>query len=76
MNPRVRLKKWGKSLGAIIPKKVVKQAGLKEGEEVEISVRPVSDIKRLFGRYHTGISTQRIKNDMKAGWQDDDDVNH
>ena len=75
MNTRVRLKVWGNSLGVIIPKEIVNQIGLREGEEVEISVRPVTDIKRLFGRYQTG-SAQKGKDEMRAGWRDNDDVDH
>lgn len=73
MITKVKLKAWGNSLGVIIPKAVVNQIGLKEGEEVEITVRPGSDdIKRLFGKYHTG-SAQEAKDEMRAGWQDDDE---
>lgn len=75
MITKVKLKAWGNSLGAIIPKEIVNQIGLKEGEEVEISVRPVTtDIKRLFGRYPTG-NAQEAKEEMRAGWRDDDDDN-
>jgi antitoxin component of MazEF toxin-antitoxin module len=71
MIARVKLKAWGNSLGAIIPKEVVNQAGLREGEEVEISVRPVTNVKRLFGRYPTG-SAQEAKDEMREGWRDND----
>jgi len=60
----------GNSLGAIIPE-IVNQIGLREGEEVEISVRSVTDIKRLFGKYPTD-SAQKAKNEMRKGWRDDD----
>lgn len=70
---RVKLKAWGNSLGAIIPKEIVNQIGLKEGEEVELSVRPVTDIKRLFGKYPSG-DAQKTKDEMRAGWRDNDDT--
>lgn len=72
---RVKLKAWGNSLGAIIPKEIVNQAGLREGEEVEISIRPVTNVKRLFGRYPTG-NAQKAKDEMRTGWHDNDDSNH
>ena len=75
MNTRVKLKAWGNSLGVIIPKNIVDQIGLRDGEEVEISVRPVTDIKRLFGKYPTG-SAQKAKEELRGGWRDDGDVNH
>jgi antitoxin component of MazEF toxin-antitoxin module len=73
MIAKVKLKAWGNSLGAIIPKEIVNQIGLKEGEEVEISLRPVTrDIKRLFGKYHAG-SAQEAKDEMRAGWADEEE---
>lgn len=75
MITRVRLKAWGNSLGAVIPKALVNEIGLKEGQEVEISVRPIGQVKRLFGKYLTG-SAQKAKDEMRAGWRDSDDANH
>jgi antitoxin component of MazEF toxin-antitoxin module len=73
MITKVKLKAWGNSLGAIIPKEIVNQIGLKEGEEVEISLRPVTrDIKRLFGKYHTD-SAQEAKDEMRRGWADEEE---
>jgi antitoxin component of MazEF toxin-antitoxin module len=73
MIAKVKLKAWGNSLGAIIPKEIVNQIGLKEGEEVEISLRPVTrDIKRLFGKYHTD-SAQEAKDEMRRGWADEEE---
>ena len=74
MITRVRLKAWGNSLGAVIPKALVNEIGLKEGQEVEISVRPTGEVKRLFGKYPTG-SAQKAKDEMRAGWLDSDDTN-
>ena len=62
-----KLRRWGNSLGVIVPKEIVDQQGLKEGEIVEISVRKVSDIKHLFGKYpFKDLQLQKQK--MKAGW--------
>jgi antitoxin component of MazEF toxin-antitoxin module len=72
MITKVKLKAWGNSLGAIIPKEVVNQIGLKEGEGVEISVHPIRTIvRRIFGKYPKG-SAQEAKDEMRAGWHDDD----
>lgn len=44
-------KKWGNSLGVIIPKDILEAEGVKEGEEIEISVikRKQSAIWELAG---------------------------
>ena len=39
MQAKSKLKRWGNSFGVVVPKDIVEKEGLKEGEEVEISVR-------------------------------------
>ena len=68
MMSKSRLKRWGNSFGVLIPKALVEQEGLKEGEEVEISVRRVEDIRSLRGKYHFK-DLQHEKNEMKRGWE-------
>lgn len=72
---KARLKAWGNSLGVIIPKEVVNQIGLKEGQEVEVSLRKAADIKHLFGKYPVG-DAQKAKDEMREGWLGSDDANH
>lgn len=74
MISRVRLKAWGNSLAAIIPRHIVKELGLKNGQEVEISVRPATGVKGLFGKYPTG-SGQKAKEEMRTGWREIVDAN-
>ena len=68
MMSKSRLKRWGNSFGVLVPKALVEQEGLKEGEEVEISVRRVEDIRSLRGKYHFK-DLQHEKNEMKRGWE-------
>jgi antitoxin component of MazEF toxin-antitoxin module len=63
-----RLKRWGNSFGVVVPKEIVEKEGLKEGEEVEISVRKASDIKQLFGKYPFK-NLQLQKQRMRKGWK-------
>src|SRR5271157_2380654 len=51
MMTKAKVKCWGNSLGVVLPKTLVEEEGLKEGEEVEITVRKVSDVRRLRGKY-------------------------
>ena len=51
-----------------MPKEIVEKEGLKEGEEVEISVRKASDIKQLFGKYPFK-NLQLQKQRMRKGWK-------
>lgn len=71
---KVKAKQWGSSLGFIIPNEVVKEQKIREGDELEIELQKVTDIEQLFGIAHgkrqTGLTTQRIKDELRAGWHD------
>jgi antitoxin component of MazEF toxin-antitoxin module len=68
MQAKSKLKRWGNSFGVVLPKDIVEKEGLREGEEVEISVRRASDIKRLFGKYPFE-NLQLQKERMRRGWE-------
>ncbi len=65
---KARLKKWGNSLGVVIPKEAAERNGLHAGEEVEIRVSKVSDITELRGKYPTE-DLQAAKEEMRKGWR-------
>ena len=66
---KARLKKWGNSLGVVIPKEAAERNGLRVGEEVEIRVTKVSDITELRGKYPIE-DLQAAKEEMRKGWRD------
>lgn len=68
MNTKAKVKCWGNSLGIVLPKSLVEQEELKEGEEVEVTVRKVSDIRKLRGKYPFK-NLQQEKDEMRRGWQ-------
>ena len=68
MNAKTKVKCWGNSLGVILPKALVDQEELTEGEEVEITVRKISDVRSLRGKYPFK-NLQHEKEEMKRGWQ-------
>ena len=71
---KVKAKHWGSSLGFIIPNDVAKEQKIREGDELEIEFKKVTDIERLFGIAHgkrrAGFTTQQIKDELRAGWHD------
>lgn len=69
---RARVKKWGNSLGLIIPSEVANNAGLKEGDEVEFQLKKYGDVKELFGKYPMG-NIQEIKDELRKEWNSGDD---
>lgn len=68
MLSKSKIKRWGNSYGILLPKAAVEKEGLKEGEEVEVSVRRMDDIRALRGKYHFN-DLQYEKNEMKRGWE-------
>lgn len=72
---KVKAKRWGSSLGFIIPNEVVREQKIREGDELEIELQKMTDIERLFGIAHgkrrPGMTTQKIKDGLRGGWHDD-----
>ena len=65
----VPLKKWGNSLGVIIPADVVEKEGLSEKERVVIEVRKTSTLQDLFGSMkHTKLDAQKLKDEARENW--------
>jgi antitoxin component of MazEF toxin-antitoxin module len=65
---KARLKKWGNSLGVVIPKEAAERNGLRAGEEVEIMVTKVSDFTELRGKYPIK-DLQAAKEEMMKAWR-------
>ena len=68
MNTKAKIKCWGNSLGIVLPKTLVEEEGLKEGEEVEVTVRKTSNVTRLRGKFPFQ-NLQHEKEEMKRGWE-------
>ncbi len=65
---KAKVKRWGNSVGVVLPKKLVAEEGLREGEEVEVTVRKVFDVRQLRGKYPFK-DLQHEKEEMKHGWE-------
>lgn len=63
-------KKWGSSIGIIIPKEIVESKKIRENDKliIEIKTRPLA--KEFFGIFKGKIkkSTQELKDDARKGW--------
>lgn len=68
---KAEVKKWGHSLGLIIPAKSAKRLDLKEHEKVEVKLKKTGDVMELFGAMKFKESTKKIKEELKAGWGED-----
>ncbi len=64
---RTVMRKWGNSLGVVIPREEASKEGLKENDEVEIVIRKAVDIRQLFGKYKFR-DLQSLKDELREGW--------
>jgi len=65
----VKTKKWGNSLGIIIPSKEAEGLKLKENQtiRVEIHLNTENPLKELFGSYKSKIPTEQLLKEIREG---------
>jgi len=65
----VVLKKWGNSIGIILPKELIKEEALRENERIIINVVKEADLTKLFGSLKRKLSGQEFKDLVREGWE-------
>ncbi|MBI2141346.1 AbrB/MazE/SpoVT family DNA-binding domain-containing protein [Candidatus Woesearchaeota archaeon] len=66
-------KKWGNSIGIILPKDTVKSQGIKEGDDMVVSVFKRGNLEDVFGKLKTEMTGQEFKNLARKGWKSSSD---
>ncbi|MFH1182221.1 MAG: AbrB/MazE/SpoVT family DNA-binding domain-containing protein [Candidatus Woesearchaeota archaeon] len=69
MAVQVVIKKWGNSMGVVIPRELVEQESLKENEKVLIEMVKEADLTGLFGALKRKMSGQEFKDMVRKGWK-------
>lgn len=69
----VTVKKWGSSIGVIIPKEIVKSQCIKEGDEIVINVFKKGDLTDIFGTLKTKLTGQQLKDLSRKDWESPSD---
>ncbi|MFA4820314.1 MAG: hypothetical protein WC613_05150 [Candidatus Aenigmatarchaeota archaeon] len=64
----LKVRKIGNSLGVIFPNEMVKEKNLKVNESVFVNVAKKGDLSKLFGTMKFKESSQKIKDEMRKGW--------
>ena len=65
----VKAKRWGSSLGIVIPREAVVEEKIHEGDEVIIEIRKKKTIKELFGSIRNlQIDSQKMKDESRKEW--------
>lgn len=69
MTATVVARKWGNSLGIILPKELVEEQNIKEGDVLSLpSLIKKADLSKIFGSIKTGMSGQKFKDMAREGW--------
>ncbi len=59
-------KKWGNSLGVILPAEFVKQNNIQEGEELDITLEKKQNVlKELFGSLKTKKTAEQVRKEFR-----------
>ena len=68
MASEVVIKKWGNSMGVILPKELIEKEGLKENKKVLIEIVKEANLTKLFGSLKRKMSGQEFKDMIRKGW--------
>ena len=75
MATEVKVKKWGNSMGIILPRELVEKNKLEENDKIIIEVVKKADLRHLFGSLKrktndkTRITGQEFKDIVREGWK-------
>lgn len=67
MGIRTVVRRWGNSLGVVIPRDEAVKEGIHEDDEVEVVIRRAVDLRQLFGKFKFK-DLQRLKEELREGW--------
>lgn len=69
MDTKVKTRKWGNSLGVILPVGFVRRESLKENQEIIINIIKEADFADIFGMIkNRKMSGQKMKDLARKGW--------
>ena len=63
------IKKWGNSMGVLIPKEVVEREKIKINEKIIFNIVKKADLTNIFGAIEKKMSGQEFKNMVRKGWK-------
>jgi len=63
---KTKLKKWGNSLGVVIPKEEIRKSGLRPHQTVRVLVSPAktTKVKDIFGKLKAKKPTKQIMREI------------
>ncbi len=65
----ITAKKWGSSIGVVIPRGLARQENIREGDEVIIDIKKKNTIMEIFGSIRDlKIDSQKMKDEIRKEW--------
>jgi len=63
----VKLRKWGNSIGLVLPKEYSKAHNLKENQTIVINVVKETDLSSIYGKLKgkVNLSSQKFKDELR-----------
>ncbi len=69
MATEVTIKKWGNSMGVLLPKELVEKERLKENQKININIVKEVNLSDIFGMIkNRKMSGQKMKDLAREGW--------
>ncbi len=66
---QARLRRWGNSIGIVIPSEFLREKNVREGEEVIIDIKKKEKMKKIFGSLKDWkINAQKLKDELRKEW--------
>ena len=63
-------KKWGSSIGIVIPKEIVEKEHIKENQKLTIDIKKPHILREIYGSLKGWkIDSQKAKDEMRKGWE-------
>lgn len=69
MTVELKLKRWGNSMGVVIPREIVEARNLQENDEIQVTIVKKADLSDIFGLVkERKMSGQAFKDMVRKGW--------
>lgn len=65
----VEIKKWGNSIGIILPKSLISEEGLRENDKIVVNIVRKADLSKTFGKEKRTMTGQEFKDIVREGWE-------
>ena len=63
------VKKWGNSMGIILPKRFVEEINLQDNDNVIVNIVKEADLRQVFGSLKRKMQGQKFKDLVREGWE-------